>query len=158
MGSPFFTGHCTPCGERRQDPGFSMVGRLSIRRILWSRDPTLLLEDAVAGSRATSVDDLEWLAVHGNDETRVGVGENAHTPGSTRRRLMDDLDVVNYRIGLIAAMKLCDPEVNRAFWNRENRRKLQKTDAVYQPSIKNWQATPAPRKTSFVNLRPSPTR
>ena len=96
-----------------------------------------IIEESVALSRVTSVDDLEWLALHGDEDTRADVGQNAHTPPSTRRRLMDDLDVVSYRIGSVAALRLCDPEVNRAFWNRENRRNLPKTDLAYQELAAN---------------------
>ena len=74
-----------------------------------------IIQERVTLSRVTSVDDLEWLALHGNEDTRADVGQNAHTPPSTRRRLMDDLDVVSYRIGSVAASRLCDAEANRAF-------------------------------------------
>ncbi len=98
-------------------------------------DPNI--EEAVALSRVTSVDDLQWLALHGRKDTRADVGQNAHTPPATRRRLMDDLEVVSYRIGSAAATQLCDPEVNRAFWNRENRKNLPKTDLAYQELADN---------------------
>jgi hypothetical protein len=95
------------------------------------------IEDRVAMSPVTSVDDLQWLALHGNEETRVSVGQNGHTPPETRRRLMDDIDVISYRIGSVAVARLCDPEVNRIFWNRENRRNLPKVDLAYQELAAN---------------------
>jgi len=90
------------------------------------------IEEGVALSPVTSVDDLQWLALHGNEDTRADVGQNPHTPPETRRQLMNDLDVVSYRIGITAAARLCDPELNRMFWNRESRRDLPKIDLAYQ--------------------------
>ena len=95
------------------------------------------VETFVALSRVTSVDDLQWLALHGSEDTRSAVGQNAHTPPETRRRLMDNPDVVSYAIGSAAAARLCDPEVNRIFWDRENRRNLPKSDLAYQELAAN---------------------
>lgn len=90
------------------------------------------IEEFVALSRVTSVDDLQWLALHGSENTRVAVGQNAHTPPVTRRQLMDGPEDAVYAIGCAAAARLCDPEVNRIFWDRENRRNLPKRDLAYQ--------------------------
>ena len=108
-----------------------------VHAILTNLGSDPMIEEGVASSRVTSVDDLQWLALHGNEDARADVGQNPHTPPETRRRLMNDLDVVSYRIGSAAAARLCDPEVNRIFWNRENRRNLPKSDLAYQELAAN---------------------
>lgn len=108
-----------------------------VHAILTNLGSDPMIEEGVASSRVTSVDDLQWLALHGNEDTRADVGQNPHTPPETRRRLMNDLDVVSYRIGSAAAARLCDPEVNRIFWDRENRRNLPKSDLAYEELAAN---------------------
>jgi hypothetical protein len=110
------------------------------------------VETFVALSHVTSVDDLQWLALHGSEDIRSAVGENAHTPPETRRRLMDNPDVVSYAIGSAAAARLCDPEVNRIFWDRENRRNLPKSDLAYQELAAN----PCTPKDILLKLKTFP--
>lgn len=108
-----------------------------VHAILTNLGSDPIIEERVASSRVTSVDDLQWLALHGSEDARVGVGQNPLTPPATRRRLMDDVDVVSYRIGSFAAARLCDPAVNRAFWDRENRRNVPKSDLAFQELADN---------------------
>jgi hypothetical protein len=120
----------------QRTPGVPLT-RAEVHAILTNLGSDPIIEEAVASSRMTSVEDLQWLALNGGQDTRADVGQNPHTPAATRRRLMDDVDVVSYRIGSVAAEKLCDPEVNRAFWDRENRRNLPKSDLAYQQLAAN---------------------
>jgi hypothetical protein len=116
----------------QRTPGGVPLTSAEVHAVLTNLGSDPEIEEGVALSPMTSVEDLQWLAVHGNQDTRAYVGQNPHTPPETRRQLMNDLDVVSYRIGITAAARLCDPELNRIFWNRENRRDLPKIDLAYQ--------------------------
>jgi hypothetical protein len=122
-------------GERTR--GISLTSA-EVHAILTNLGSDPDVESFVASARATSVDDLQWLALHGDESTRVSVGQNAHTPPATRRRLMDDPDArVSYSIGVAAASRLCDPEVIRIFWQRESSKNLPKDDVTYRQLAAN---------------------
>jgi hypothetical protein len=95
-----------------------------VNAILRNLGSDLRIQKAAGGCRATSVDDLQWLALHGSSEVREAVGRNPHTPNETIRRLMDDPEPdVRFMTGY-DAMNRCDAEILRTFWNREGSKDL----------------------------------
>ena len=59
-----------------------------VHAILTNLDSDPLVEDAVAGCRATSVSDLQWLSARGRKLTREAVAHNPRTPDSVLRCLL----------------------------------------------------------------------
>jgi hypothetical protein len=111
------------------------------------------VEHAVAASSATSVDDLQWLALHGSKFTRVSVGENPHISPETRSQLMDDPDGgVSYSTGFAAATRGCDVGAIRTFWERESSWNLPNADSTFRALAGN----PCTPKDILCKLRTFP--
>ena len=109
-----------------------------VHAILGNLGSDPVIQNGIAASPATSVDDLQWLAGNGGKFVRFSVAQNPHASHETLLLLMDDPDYeVSYSTGSVVALKRCDAEVIRIFWYREISRNLPKSDSSFRAMSAN---------------------
>jgi len=98
-----------------------------VHAVLTNLDSDPLIEDAVAGCRETSANDLQWLSEHGRKLARESLAHNPSTPDGVLRHLMQDPDPdVQFWTGYSVALNVCDPKMLRTFWERESNKAQRK--------------------------------
>ncbi len=124
-----------------------------VHAILTNLGSDPVLETCVAASPATSVEDLQWLAVNGRNSARLSVAKNPHSSHETLLRLMDDPDFgIRYVTGSSVAEHGCDSEIIRIFWDRESSRNLPRGSASFRALAGN----PCTPKDILSKLTDSP--
>lgn len=104
-----------------------------VHAVLTNLGSNPLIERAAAACGATSVEDLQWLSVHGGKFARQSVGLNPHAPQETLRRLMNDPDPdVQFSTGYAAAESGCDSSLLRTFWDRESAKDQRKDEDSFR--------------------------
>jgi hypothetical protein len=108
-----------------------------VHAVLTNLDSDPLVENAVAGCRATSSNDLQWLSEHRRRLARESLAHNPSTPDSVLRHLMEDPDSdVQFWTGYSVALYVCDAKMLRRFWERESNKAQRKDrDAFYRLAI-----------------------
>jgi hypothetical protein len=93
-----------------------------VHAVLTNLDSDPLVENAVAGCRAISGNDSQWLSEHGRRLARESLAHNPSTPDSVLRHLMEDPDSdVQFWTGYSVALHVCDAKMLRRFWERESK-------------------------------------
>lgn len=124
-------------GDGERVPGTPLTSS-EAHAILTNLGSDPVIQNGVAASSATSVDDLQWLAGNGSKLTRFSVAQNPHASHETLLFLMNDPDFeVRYSTGVVVASKRCDAEVIRIFWDREISRNLPPGDSAFRAMSAN---------------------